>query len=160
MLTQHRLKELLRYDESSGIFTWIPKKRDYRSQYLAGGKTTNGYITIGIDNKHYLAHRLAYLYIIGSFPEKQIDHINGVRSDNRWLNLRQATPSQNNCNRVATKSVYQIVRKGRPGVWFSAHIQKDNKQYSSTFRKEEDAIVWRLRKEKELFGEFRRNTAL
>jgi hypothetical protein len=163
MLSQERLQELLKYDPDTGIFHWIPKPRSFRRNYKAGGRMLNGYITIGIDRKHYLAHRLAFLYMEGTFPNGFVDHIDTDRANNRWNNLRKASPSENNCNRVRGElplGVYEITRKNRPGIWYATKIQKNGKQYSSYFRKVEDAIKWRLRKEEELFGEFQNKNYL
>jgi hypothetical protein len=115
----------------------------------------NGYITIGFKYKHYLAHRLAFLYMTGQWPKEQLDHINGIRDDNKWANLREATPGQNSTNRVS-KGYTEHTRKGRVGLWYTARIEKDGKKYVNTFRSEDKAKEWRANKERELFGEFRR----
>lgn len=89
----------------------------------------------------------------GVFPDGQIDHINKIRDDNRWDNLRLATASQNSMNKK-TKRVYVYERKGRRGLWYSAKIQVGDRIFSCTYRSSEKALNWRLNKEKELFGEF------
>lgn len=73
----------------------------------------NGYRVIRIDDALYLAHRLAWFYVTGNWPANQIDHINGVRDDNRFSNLREATNLQNAHNRKynRNKSGFQGVRK-------------------------------------------------
>lgn len=154
MLTQEELKQKLIYDPETGIFTWIPRPRSFRRNYVAGGQMLNGYITIGV-GKPYLAHRLAFLYMTGQFPTNQVDHINRIRNDNRWCNLRDATSSENSFNKSVV-GVYEFIRKGRQGLWYEAKIQKYGKQYSSTFRSKEKAIAWRANKEKELFGTFQK----
>lgn len=58
-----------------------------------------GYRSISIDDRDYLAHRLAWLYVHGKWPPHQLDHINMDRADNRMCNLRQADNAENNCNR-------------------------------------------------------------
>jgi HNH endonuclease/AP2 domain len=52
-------------------------------------------VTICVDRQHYLAHRLAWLYMTGAWPKDQLDHKNGVRNDNRWHNLRETTAQEN-----------------------------------------------------------------
>jgi|694.fasta_scaffold07589_25 hypothetical protein len=104
MLTQAQLKELLHYDTETGLFTWLTSKRNsVKAGSIAGCKKENGYILIKIHNKRYKAHRLAFLYVYGRFPEKQIDHINRIRSDNRICNLREATNQQNLWNQSIRK---------------------------------------------------------
>ena len=107
MFTQARLKELLHYDEKTGAFTWKVKKggRAVAGQH-AGTKDVRGYLVIRLDGVLYKAHRLAWLYSHGEWPEENIDHINRDRSDNRLKNLRLANQSLNmhNANRRAGKS--------------------------------------------------------
>jgi hypothetical protein len=102
MLTQEKLKSLLRYDPETGVFTRLQK-----AAHNAGGGTVNrlsGYRTLSVEGKLYYAHRLAFLYMTGAWPEHQADHINGDREDNRWSNLRDATPLVNQQNLVSAQS--------------------------------------------------------
>ena len=99
-LTQDRLKECLRYDPDTGYFFWI-KRNSNRIKIgdRAGTKQNcDGYAEIQIDGVLRKAHRLAWLYVYGEFPQGQIDHINGDRFDNRIVNLRDATPQENTHN--------------------------------------------------------------
>lgn len=98
MLTQKRLKELLTYDASTGQFVWNTRRGSTPSGTTAGRKNSFGHIQISVDAKRYLAHRLAWLYMFGNFPNSYVDHINRVPSDNRISNLRLCTRSQNNSN--------------------------------------------------------------
>lgn len=102
MVTQERVKELLEYIPDTGEFFW--KKRYHKSLVgtKAGCKTNNGYITISVDGKFFLAHRLAFLWMTGEIPE-YTDHRNNDKSDNRWANLRPATMQENNQNRSIQK---------------------------------------------------------
>ncbi len=105
ILTQERLKQCLHYDPCTGAFTWIIKKRGTRGIFSHAGRLRNdGYIGICIDYKSYMAHRLAWLYVYGKFPVEQIDHANGVRTDNRLENLRCATNAENQRNRCLQKN--------------------------------------------------------
>ena len=96
-LTQARLKEILKYDTSTGIFTRIHGSKGYKAGIRAGTKI-NGYISCSVDKSNYQAHRLAWLYVYGEFPDTYLDHINGDRGDNRISNLRTVTMQGNNKN--------------------------------------------------------------
>lgn len=101
MLTSFELTRKLCYNEQSGLFTWLQfdgKSNRVRAGEIAGTPTTKGYIAIRINRAPYLAHRLAWLYMTGSFPINQIDHINRIRTDNRWCNLRDVTQFVNRKN--------------------------------------------------------------
>jgi hypothetical protein len=91
MITQSELQYKLHYNQDTGIFTWIKSGK-------VAGFTRSGYIIIGINQKEYRAHRLAWLYVHGKMPNKFIDHINSIKSDNRFSNLREATKSENAMN--------------------------------------------------------------
>ena len=99
MLTQERLKELLHYDEETGIFTRKEKIGRYLKGSVSGSKHRKGYIQITIDSENYLAHRVAWMYVYGEFPKDQIDHINRIKTDNRRENLRLVNPLINCLNR-------------------------------------------------------------
>jgi hypothetical protein len=103
MLSQERLKYLLHYDPETGIFT----HRVTRSGVVAGSRAgtigASGYIGLRIDGERHSAHRLAFLWMTGQFPANEVDHINRVRHDNRWINLRPAT-RQENCRNFPLKS--------------------------------------------------------
>ncbi len=99
-LSIERLQEILHYDPETGIFKWkVPRcKRKIKSGEIAGCIDKNGYHKIKINQTLYASHRLAWLYMAGAWPAMDIDHINGTRSDNRFVNLRQATNSENGQN--------------------------------------------------------------
>lgn len=99
MITLERLKELLEYDPETGIFLWIGKSNTKTIIGTVAGTTdVNGYVRVQIDRVKYLLHRLAWLYTHGAWPSEFIDHINGIRNDNRISNLREANSTQNNRN--------------------------------------------------------------
>lgn len=95
-LTQERLKELLTYSPETGHFYWAKKtcKKVVVGKEAGCRESHYGYILVGIDGKVYGAHRLAWLYVHGVWPD-QIDHANGDPTDNRLVNLRNCTHSQN-----------------------------------------------------------------
>jgi hypothetical protein len=103
MLTQECLKEYLHYDSETGIFTWI--KRPYHANRIkigehAGSNHIMGYRATRLFNTRYLLHRLAWLYEYGKFPDDDIDHINGIKNDNRICNLRESTDYGNMQNMI------------------------------------------------------------
>lgn len=95
MITQERLKKLLHYNPDTGIFTSLCARGKIKSDDTLGWDSAAGYLGISIDYKFYMAHRLAWLYVYGDFPKKDIDHINHKKTDNRISNLRDVTKSQN-----------------------------------------------------------------
>ena len=107
-ITQKRLKEVLHYDPDKGVFIWIKVSKYHREKMFkqAGGiqrdRQGRPHITIGIDGKLYQAHRLAFLYILGYFPET-VDHMNGNPLDNRFSNLREVSSAENRENHAKRK---------------------------------------------------------
>lgn len=96
----NRLREILNYDSESGIFTWkVKPNRRIKIGQVAGRQSRDGYIRIRVDRTLYLAHRLAWLYHYGTFPEQEIDHINRNKLDNSIGNLRDVCRSTNNRNK-------------------------------------------------------------
>jgi len=104
MLTQERLKDSLSYNHENGIFTWIGRVPKRYIGRKAGHVGQQGYRRMRIDGDRYMAHRLAFLFVYGIFPEYEIDHKNGNRDDNRIENLRQATRSENGQNQKKFKT--------------------------------------------------------
>ena len=99
-LTQERLKELLHYNAATGIFTRLKSKGPIANKgAIAGSIHVRGYRHIKIDSVGYKAHRLAFLYIDGAFPEGGVDHINKIKDDNSFSNLRAVSHSENMRNR-------------------------------------------------------------
>jgi len=148
MLTQERLKELLSYDPDTGIFVWRVRKANIRAGTIAGTYFI-GYISIGIDKKRFLAHRLAFLYMNGSFPEKGfvVDHYDGNGSNNKFSNLRIVTYQINNQNKKSANKTKNRTSQFLGVAWHSrnkkwqAHItDKHGKiHYLGIFKEEEDA---------------------
>lgn len=113
-----RLRELLDYNQETGIFTWKVRRAAVKAGAQANSKNQKGYIGICVDKKHYKAHRVAWLFVYGSWPDGEIDHINGVKDDNRISNLRAVPKSLNQQNQRQARSDSS---SGLLGVsWYSA----------------------------------------
>lgn len=100
ILTAERVRELLNYDPDTGIFTRKVRTAQRhqvgdRADFIYIGGASPGYHRVCIDSERYQAHRVAWLYHYGEWPEKFIDHINGDRADNRIVNLRAADAQLN-----------------------------------------------------------------
>lgn len=119
MPTQKELKRLFHYDPETGLFTRLVfASSNAPAGVIAGTTEIQGYISIRIDKKSYKAHRLAWVIMTGEWPENQVDHINHIRDDNRWVNLREATNQENQQN----ASVRSDNVSGVPGVfWENSH---------------------------------------
>lgn len=111
-VTADRLRELFKYDDESGLFTRIKRTGNTKIGSVATCKNSNGYVVMHIDGKLYGAHRLAWLYVHGQFPIDQIDHVDGVRTNNSIRNLRDSSQYENMQN-VAKKATN---KSGHTGV--------------------------------------------
>ncbi len=98
-LTQQELKKVLRYDPDSGLFFWLDTAKNRPEITLPAGYISRGYIRIRVGAYVYRAHRLAWLYVYGEWPQNEMDHINHNRADNRIANLRAVTKMENAQNR-------------------------------------------------------------
>lgn len=133
MLTQNRLKELLSYNQDTGIFTrLVMNNHRFPIGSIAGQNHHSGYVYLEVDKKVYSSHRLAWLYVYGEFPKNVIDHINGNKSDNRICNLRDVTRSVNLQNLVKP---YKVNSSGFIGVSFHKSAKKWIAQISAKGRK-------------------------
>lgn len=94
-----RFRQVLSYDPETGEFIRIERQGRMKAGTRVGAINALGYVTVTIDRKRFGAHRLAWFFVHGRWPEGDIDHINGNRADNRIANLRDVSRSQNNQNR-------------------------------------------------------------
>jgi len=111
-ITTQYLRQILHYDPETGIFRWAKPRPKIKVGAIAGGKAAKGHIAIKIDGKSYKAHRLAWLYMTGDWPKDQIDHINRLPHDNRFINLRDCNTSDNCHNQGIRKNN----TTGSPGI--------------------------------------------
>lgn len=158
-MTKNELMQLLSYDANTGLFVRL-KRTCNRINVgdIAGWKDADGYLNISLHGKKWKSHRLAWLYVYGKFPEQEIDHINGIKSDNRLCNLRQATRSQNCTNRGMpshNKSGFKGVQWRQHAKKFCAVIYKNKKKFFlGYFDTAEKASEVYLKASFELHGDF------
>ena len=137
LLTAEHLRSRLDYEPDTGIFTWrVKPSKNRHAGAVAGSFTDQGYIKIGIDKRDWRAHRLAWLWVTGEHPATEIDHINGIRYDNRFCNLRPGEHRLNLQNlrsaKTGNKSGFLGVTK--KGARFMAAIKVDGRvHYLGTF---------------------------
>ena len=123
------LLDMLNYNPETGVFTWAKPRPRIRVGRVAGYMHHRGYICLEIDGRHFSAHRLAWFYMTGERPLNQIDHINRIKSDNRFANLRLATFGQNRANSVTTN------KHGLKGVVYKKWLKSKPYQAQITFNK-------------------------
>jgi hypothetical protein len=145
MLTQEKLKSLLHYDPDTGIFTRLTSSGGNTIDSITGNFDKDGYLKTTIQGKTYRTHRLAWLYIYGEFPPKEIDHINCGRNDNRLLNLRLSTRSENTYNtRIFSNNTsgYKCVSWNKKAKKWRAYCNVNGKQnHLGLFETAEQAYI-------------------
>lgn len=159
MITAEHLRSVLSYNTETGVLTWRKGRQGTDVSLQAGSKpNAQGYIQICIDYHIYLAHRLAFLYMEGRWP-LYIDHVNGVRTDNRWSNLREATSSQNGANskRPCTNTTGYKGVTWQAGKYVAQIAYKGKHYYLGRFTNPREAAEARAKKARELHGEFARD---
>jgi len=159
MITQAELKEVLEYNPDTGLFTRIKATSPTaKIGDVAGHKHYTGYIKIKIKYKIYRAHRLAYLYMTGNFPKNSIDHINHIKDDNRWINLRDATQSQNQSNikklKNNTSGYKGVTWNKRYKKWCARIMYMNKRMHIGLYTTPQEAAEAYKKKSIELFGEF------
>jgi len=137
-ITAAQLREEVTYHKRTGLFTRNKRRAPSEIGDVCGSKLTHhGYLLIQVLGQRYPAHRLAFLYVTGKWPADMMDHKNGVRTDNRWRNLREADAQLNGENvrktAVSKKSglplgVFRNVNvKGKWGKLYRAEITTKGK---------------------------------
>lgn len=167
MITQDRLKQLFDYDAGTGEFRFLPRARSefatdrafsiFKTKCqgkVAGWGHVAGYISIRIDGRDYLAHRLAWLWMTGALPENEVDHVNGNRSDNRFSNLRSVSKLENSHNqsiRITNKSGHNgVFWDGRRRAWRVDLMNEGRSIYLGQFKTIEEATAARKAGERAL----------
>lgn len=159
--TAEELRAVLTYDQFSGIFTWLVTNSNRAvAGKSAGGLNPDGYITIRVNRIGVPAHRLAWCWMTGEWPEMQIDHKDGIRSNNRWLNLRLATTEQNLHNSRpypnSLSPLKGVTHDKAKGKWMARIRCNYKRLYLGRFDTAEEAHDAYASKATELYGEFAR----
>lgn len=157
-ITADRLRELLRYDPETGVFTWLADRTgDVKAGSSAGSISgSTGYRLIMLDGRNYREHRLAWLFVHGEWPVSSLDHINRVRGDNRIANLRSATPAQNLANSKRRSDNTSGLKGVSPkrGKW-QARIKIDGHHYClGSFVRPEEAHAAYMAAARKHYGSF------
>lgn len=141
-LTQADLHELINFDTETGVFTWKKSRRGVKTGKQLGTCNGNGYLRITVLGRSYYAHRLAWFYVYGEWPEHEIDHINAIKGDNRITNLRKATPKENNGYKFRPQS---NSKSGFIGVSWHKKASKwqafHKREYLGVFSNIDDAVA-------------------
>lgn len=149
-LDPERVREFFDYDPITGVMRW-KKKRTKNKKANVGDVlsniNSNGYLKVQFDGKSIPVHRLIFAWMGEPDPE-QVDHINGVRTDNRWANLRAATQEINSKNTARYKSGKHIAETGvgwmpRNKKWRVRINHKRKTLYLGLFDKLDDALFAR-----------------
>ena len=161
MITYSRLKEVLRYNKNTGAFVW----RIYRNGLIGAGHPAGslhkaGYVYIKVDDRLYKAHRLAWLYVTGSMPTKDVEHKNRNKADNRWRNLRLTDDWLNQANvgiKIDNTSGYKNVQWRNDSKKWRVRITVRGKRIPlGHFTNKKLAHAAHAKAAREHFGEFAR----
>ncbi|HHL9704187.1 TPA: HNH endonuclease signature motif containing protein [Escherichia coli] len=160
MKSDDELKRKLHYDPVTGVFTYkISPNGRIKAGSVAGYKGKHGYIHIG----RYKAHRLAWFFYYGVWPEKDIDHINGIKHDNRIINLREVDDTHNSMNKKHLTPhtlsgfrgvTYHKTERSKP-KWRVRITDNDGKRICiGLFYSLDEAIAARILAENFFYGEY------
>lgn len=159
LLSPTTLRKLLRYEPETGNLFWRERTLDLHPKRLSqwngkfAGKPAltrlgkNGYFGGSIFNKSYTAHRVIWAIVHGEWPKNQIDHINGIRDDNRISNLRAVSAAENQKNMRLhshnTSGACGVVRCKRRGKWVAQIMVNGKTKYLGCSEDFDEAVAIR-----------------
>lgn len=169
-ITKEIARELYDYNPETGLFIYKPRglkwfqstnfrtasgcMNNFNSRF--DGKLafntlhSEGYLEGSLFDNPYLAHRFSFIWMVGKFPKREVDHLNGNRKDNRWDNLRECDSLENNKNlslsiRNTTGHIGVYKRKDK---WYSQITVNYKTLGLGTFDNFEDAVDARKKAER------------
>lgn len=143
--TQADLRDRFLYDADTGLFTWRVQRWRRKQGDVAGAVDSKGHIQISVAGRLFGAHRLAWVYVYGPDVPRILDHINGIKTDNRICNLRPADNFINAQNiRSAPSSnvnsrLLGVTRVTRSESWQARITANGCQRYLGTFPTKEEA---------------------
>jgi hypothetical protein len=160
-LSAERLRELVKYDPETGIFTRrIATSNRIKVGDLVGSPMAIGYFEASIGGRRDTLHRFAWLYMTGEWPDGDIDHRDLDESNTRWGNLRCGSHAQNIANqktRIDTVTGVKGVCLDRRTGRFAAYVTiNQRKIHLGMFESKEDAGNAYREAATRHFGEFAR----
>lgn len=147
ILTADRLREMLHYDPEAGAFTWkVNRGRNAKLGQRAGTVNDRGYRVINVCGRLHREHRLAFLYMTGAFPDGNVDHRNGRKTDNRWSELRAGSQGFNLQNQRSghagsASRFLGVSWHKKAGKWRADICVNKKQKYLGLFDREEDAAA-------------------
>lgn len=155
-----RLDEFFQYDGTTGDLTWKKSKGCVRAGTIVKTTNADGYITVHFDGVSFLAHRIIWKMVTGCDPADEIDHINNIRRDNSWSNLRECDRCQNTSNSrtpitnsSGVKGVHYHIGHNK---WHAKIRHKRSEIHLGYFDTIEEASAAIEKSRAELHGEFAR----
>lgn len=147
-MTLDRLREVFDLDEATGVLRWRAKPsrfaRSIKVGDVAGGSpNSHGYLHVQLDGKQLKVHRVVFALANGFWPE-QVDHVNGVKTDNRPDNLRAATNAENGCNvglRADNASGFKGVSWHKRDSKWRAQCRVDGRKHHVGYFTDKDAAA-------------------
>lgn len=156
-LTQARVQELFLYDPITGVMINRVTRRTAKAGDVAGQLNSQGYRAVKVDGYLYSMSHIIWLYVTGHWPKEEMDHINRVRDDDRFVNLREASRSQNCINKDKYAKVNSLGYRGVQRYFnrFRSVVCVGQREYFvGTFDTLELAALAYDLKAKQLHGEF------
>lgn len=138
------VRELVNYDPETGVFTLRSSPKAHCVGNILGAVDAKGYVRFNIQKISVAAHRVAWVHQYGYWPRDQIEHVNGVRSDNRIANLRECTNAENRQN--IKREGYGVsghvgVHRGYGGKWVASIGLAGKRVYLGIYDNVDDAIA-------------------
>ena len=163
-LSPKLLREAFSYDPKTGIMTWkkvpwAPARIKVLLGKKAGYNSPNKYAMVKIQQRLYRVHRIIWAVVTGKWPKEYIDHKNSDPYDNRWDNLREATHTENNLNRVRTENASgfrRVLWHKKNKNWMAVIKHKGKSRHLGSFPTREEAYMVACSAAKALQGEFAR----